>query len=174
MQCAEFLELYSDYRDGLLQDGGLERSMLRHLLSCPHCMCYDARVARGVTALRAFSDLEPSAGFRAALDGRLATSALQEAEPVTPGPAGVMVGLMVATAIALLFWAGQSRTADQAPQAVATHEIEPVPRPLPAVVANPGAPFVSFANLSVPAFDREFRTSGVRDAMLTTSLTSTR
>lgn len=174
MQCAEFLELYSDYRDGLIQDGGLERSMLRHLLSCPHCMCYDARVARGVTALKAFSDLEPSAGFRAALDGRLATSVLQETDPVTPGPAGVMVGLMVATAIALLFWAGQSRIANQVPQAVATHAIEPVQPPLPAVVANPGAPFVSFANLSVPAFNRELRAPGASDATFTANLTNTR
>ena len=92
MRCTEFLELYSEYRDGLIASSALERSMLRHVATCQTCMRYNARVSRGVTAMRAFSDLEPTAGFRGELDGRLARAAMVEEEPVLPGPTGLMVG----------------------------------------------------------------------------------
>ncbi len=169
MLCSEFLELYSDYRDGLLAGTALERHMLHHLAACSTCMRYDAQVSRGVAVMRAFSDLEPSRGFRGALDGRLAQARLTEEEPVLPGSAGLTVGLMVATAAALVIWGGWGKTTPEpAPQAAA-HAIMPVPPPpLPAVFANPRPPFVSFANLSVPAFDPETHTPGASDGTFVT------
>jgi len=166
MQCNEFLELYSEYRDGLIAGSVLERRMLRHAATCQACMCYDARVSRGVTAMKVFSDLEPSAGFRGELDGRLARAALVEEEPVMPGPAGLMVGLMVAAALSLVVWGGWGGT--NSLQSLAVERVVPTPPPLPAVFANPRPPFVSFADLSIPAFDPETRTPGASEGAFVT------
>jgi len=165
MTCSEFLESYSDFRDGLIDDPGLARRLSDHMAVCPRCMQYDARVARAATVLRTFSDLEPSPRFRPELVRRLNCSQPDLDEPVRPAPAGVMVGLMVATAIALVVW-----TAGDHP-AVPDFEIEAatatahVPAP-PAVVARPSPPFVSFTELSAPAFETEWRTPGAGDAAL--------
>lgn len=168
MRCTEFLELYSDFRDGLLVNTAAERRMLRHLAACSSCMRYDARVCRGVTALRSFSDLEPSAGFQSQLDGLLARASLVEEDPVMPGPAGLMVGLMVAAALALVVWGGWGEATTQPLQTIAVEQVEPAPPPLPAVVANPRPPFVSFADLRVPAFDPDTRTPGTSEGTLYT------
>jgi hypothetical protein len=128
-------------------------------------MRYDARVSRGVTAIKAFSDLEPTAGFRGELDGRLA---MAEAEPVLPGSAGLMVGLMVATALALVIWGGWGQTGEMGSQSLAGERVVPTPPPLPAVFANPRPPFVSFADLSVPAFNPETRTPGATEGSFVT------
>ncbi len=122
-------------------------------------MQYDARVARGVTLLRTFNDLEPSREFQQKLAGRLADADVVLEEPVTPGPASVMVGLMVAASVALLFWTGSDRQTVAEPILVQA----PVTEPLPAVVANPGVPFVSFADLSVPPFKPLRPTPGATD-----------
>jgi len=168
MQCHEFLELYSEYRDGLVTGSSLECRMLRHLATCQTCMRYDARVSRGVTAMRAFSDLELTAGFQGELDGRLARAALAEEEPVMPGSAGLMVGLMVATALALVIWGGWGQTGVAPSQSLTAERVSPTQPPLPAVFANPRPPFVSFADLSVPAFNPETRTPGATDGSFAT------
>ncbi|MGD8727216.1 MAG: hypothetical protein PVH40_06200 [Gemmatimonadales bacterium] len=160
MHCHEFLELYSDYRDGLITDDAIARRMFRHVTTCRLCMQYDARISRGVTAMKVFSDLEPTRGFRGELDGRLARAALETEDPVVPGPAGLMVGLMVATALALVLWGGRGDHAWGPAQSVAVEQASPERAPLPAVYANPRPPFVSFADLRVPAFDPQTRTPG--------------
>jgi hypothetical protein len=78
-----------------------------------------------------------------------------------------MVGLMVATAIILLVWTGHAP--DAASNAVAASATEPAPTPeppLPAVVAIPSAPFVSFTQLAAPSFRAEWRTPGTQDETL--------
>lgn len=165
MQCAEFLDLYSDFRDGVIADAQLERRILDHLSTCPQCMEYDATVARGICVLRTFSDLEPTAAWRHSLAERVGKGRLQLEEPVAPAPAGIMVGLMVATAIVLVLWTGHAEApAGSLAQAVAV-EPQPAP-PLPAIVAIPSPPFVSFTRLSAPAFNTEWRTPGTQDEML--------
>jgi hypothetical protein len=158
MSCVEFLEYYSDYRDGAIADSVLCRRLERHLRTCPICMRYDARLARGITVLRTFSDLEPSRGFSQTLAGRLRSTEVEEEDPVTPGRPSVMIGLMVAAALALLFWGGDRQSVD-APVAAGP----PATQPLPAVVANAGIPFVSFADLSVPSFAPTSRAPGAND-----------
>jgi len=166
MTCSEFLESYSDFRDGLIDDPGVARRLGDHLAVCPRCMQYDARVARGATLLRSFSDIEPSPRFRRELARRLTRSHLTLEEPVRPAPAGIMVGLMVATAIALVVWTSGERGAVAVP-AVETAAARAAPSPPPpAVVALPSPPFVSFTELSAPAFDTEWRTPGAGDATL--------
>jgi anti-sigma factor RsiW len=146
MNCREFLESYSDFRDGLLSDG-VRRRMSRHLSSCSACARFNASVRHGVYSLRrAAEDLTPSPEFRDRLRARIAAGA-HPAEPVSPGAAGLAALLMLAAAVALLVNEGAGRRADTpAPQQAASI------RPL--VVVNPGVPFVTFTDLSVPAFLR--------------------
>ena len=168
MDCTDFLERYSDYRDGLIEDAALWERMSQHLLSCPRCMQYDARVARGVTLFKTLSDIRPSWAFRRRLASRLADANLVLDEPVTPAPAGIMVALMLITAAALFVWESTA-----GPPQVA---VEPAPTevPLPVAVANPGPPFVSFAHLSVPAFGAAWRAPGSGEAPLGIPATLTR
>jgi hypothetical protein len=44
--------------------------------------------------------------------------------------------------------------------------VPPASRPLPAIVAIPSPPFVSFSELSAPSFEAEWRTPGARDEPL--------
>jgi hypothetical protein len=161
MICSEFLESYSDFRDGLIGDPDLARRLAEHLLDCRRCMQYDARLARGVTLLRTLSDLEPSPRFRRELARQLESGHLALEDPVRPAPAGVMVGLMVATAAALVLWAG-TRPSDT-PELPAARAALPRTVPLPAVVAHASPPFVSFTELSAPAFETDWRTPGAED-----------
>lgn len=113
MYCSEFLEIYSDYRDGLIADPKVVQSVEHHLRHCERCMHYDALVARGVMALRSTSDMEPArtlkrkwsqrrAGLSAAPDN-------EDLDEVRPAHAGIMVALMVATGLALLVWSPQEQ-----------------------------------------------------------------
>jgi len=163
MNCSEFLESYSDFRDGLIGDPDLVRRISAHLLDCPRCMQYDARLARGVTLLRTLSDLEPSPRFRRELAKQLQTGRLALEEPVRPAPAGIMVGLMVATAAALVLWAGTRTSGPPAATAGQAGASLPRTQPLPAIVAHASPPFVSFTELSAPAFEADWRTPGAAD-----------
>ncbi len=156
MRCTEFLRLYSDYRDARLADPLLARRLRRHLRACPRCMRYDARVSRGVTVLKTFSDLEPSSGFRRKLARRLLAEPIAAPEPVMPASGGLMIALMAATGVALVVWdRASTTTAESLPPASAS-----IQAPVPAVIANPGIPFVSFTTLSVPPFGGGWRTPG--------------
>ncbi len=157
MNCHEFLERYSDWHDALV-GADLQQRMNDHLQGCPQCTQYHARVARGVTVLRSLRELEPTWLSRRRLASRLADPPLTLHQPVTPAPAGIMVALMLMTAAALFVWEattgpGENRAAQQ-----------PVQQPRPVVVANPAPPFVSFAHLSVPAFDGPLHTPGAGEA----------
>lgn len=154
MHCAEFLEYYSDYRDGLIDDQGLLEQLNQHLLTCPRCMRYDARLARGVTVLRTLSHVDPSPGFRRQLADRLTASPVEAEQPIMPAPAGLMVALMLITAAALFLWHG----AADAPQPEVAQQHTPAPPAL--VVVSPGVPIVGFADFSVPAPDGEWAASG--------------
>src|SRR3989442_12896748 len=71
MTCAEFLERYTDFRDGLITAPRELRRFERHLARCAGCRRYDTAVRRGVLALQAVETIEPSRDFRPRLDGRL-------------------------------------------------------------------------------------------------------
>jgi hypothetical protein len=124
-------------------------------------MGYDARVSRGVTLLRSLSELEPSQGFRRELQSRLAATPGVEAEPVAAAPAAVMVALMLVTAVAVAWWEWSDRT----PSPVAAEPVRQ--QPLPAIVASPGLPFVSFATPGVSATPEEWRSPTASEPFVT-------
>src|SRR2546426_5959828 len=53
MTCPEFLDRYTDFRDGLITAPRELRRFGRHLVQCASCRRYDAAVRRGVLALQA-------------------------------------------------------------------------------------------------------------------------
>jgi len=135
MTCAELLERYTDFRDGLITAPREVRRFERHLACCPACRRYDAAVRRGVRALQTVETIEPSPEFRRRLDARLAQE--RRALVQVPASAGVAAALFVAAALALLALEGVQR-----PPIARAPVLPPVPFPKP--VAHAGVPFVSF------------------------------
>jgi Putative zinc-finger len=135
MTCAEFIDRYSDVRDGLITTPRELRRFERHLAVCPSCGRYDAAVRRGVLALQAVETIEPSSSFRRRLDARLEQE--RRTANDVPARAGVAVALFVAAALALVAWEGMRR-----PEVAHVRPLPPVPFPKPVVQA--GVPFVSF------------------------------
>jgi len=99
MTCAEFLERYTDFRDGLITAPRELRRFDRHLVRCVGCRGYDAAVRRGVLALQAAGTIEPSRDFRRRLDARLERE--RRAAREVPASAGVAAALVIAAALAI-------------------------------------------------------------------------
>jgi anti-sigma factor RsiW len=136
MNCLEFLDRYSEFRDGLITAPGEARRFERHLAQCLSCRNYEATLRRGVRALQAVDAVVPSAAFRIRLESRLRREGLV-AGPTPPARAGVAAALFIAVAIALLAFEGMKRV-----DVAQTPVLPPVPFPKPVVQA--GVPFVSF------------------------------
>jgi hypothetical protein len=137
MHCSDFLNRYSDFRDGEITDLGILREMQDHLRTCPCCRRYEQAIQHGIGALRTLGQIEPSARFQRELRVRLAQAALQVDRRPGLTPAGLAAAMLVAVAGALLLYEGL--TADR------RAEVTEVARPIPVVIVNPGLPFVSFA-----------------------------
>ena len=135
MTCAEFLERYTDFRDGLMTTPRELRRFTRHVAQCAACRRYDAAVRRGVSALQAAATIEPSPEFRRRLDARLARE--RGAHRAVPPRAGVAAALFVAAALALVALEGVRR-----PRVAQAPVLPPVPFLKP--VVHTGVPFVSF------------------------------
>jgi hypothetical protein len=167
MDCSDFLDSYSDFRDGRITDVRRLRRLHYHLGHCGPCSRYDASVRHGVGAL---GEIDPSPDFRRRLRARLAAPDQPPMEQHGAG-AGVAAALMVAAAIALLVYSGSDSVGSQtiaspaaAPAVVA--DLPPVntdrepPRAYPMVVVNPGVPFVTFTDLSISPFRTAGETTG--------------
>ena len=137
MECAEFLDRYTDYRDGVVTTPRDRRRFERHLALCETCRSYDTAVRRGVLALQGAGTVTPSEQFRARLDARLRREALTLAAPVIPPRVGAAAALLVAVGIALVALQLARR-----PAPLEAHALPPVPFPKP--VAQAGVPFVTF------------------------------
>src|SRR5207302_1687040 len=122
--CAELLERYTDFRDGLITAPREVRRFERHLACCPACRRYDAAVRRGVRALQTVETIEPSPEFRRRLDARLAQE--RRALVQVPASAGIAAALFVAAALALLALEGVQR-----PPIARAPVLPPVPFPKP-------------------------------------------
>lgn len=144
MRCSQFLTLYSDFRDGCIRDPRLKRRVNHHVRSCQRCARYHRAVSEGVQLLRSLADPEPSEAFRPGLRKRLLEEARTD-QPLTAPPPRFAATLMLAAAVALFTGEGSAPSPDDRDQPTT----QP-PRPMPMVTANPGPPFVSFAELSLP------------------------
>jgi hypothetical protein len=138
MDCPQFLDRYTEFRDGLVTSSRELRSFQRHLVLCARCREYDSAVRRGVLALHASQRIEPSPDFRRRLDERLRSERERlGAEPVSVR-VGIAAALLLAVALTLVL-----RESAQRPAVVArTPALPPVAFPKP--VANAGVPYVLF------------------------------
>lgn len=143
MTCAEFIERYTEVRDGLITTPREVRRFERHLALCPSCRRYDSAVRRGILALQSADTIEPSPDFRRRLDARLEQE--RRATREVPARAGVAVALFVAAALALV-----ARESVRRPEVAHAPTLPPVPFPKPVVHA--GVPFVSFQDPRASVF----------------------
>lgn len=102
MDCCEFREKYSDYRDGLLspEETGDARS---HLLECEGCRRFDAAFRAGVSALRALPAVEISRGFGARLRASLRRE-FRARGPVIAHWSGAFGTLLLIAAVGFMGW----------------------------------------------------------------------
>ncbi len=135
MICREFLDRYTEFRDGLVAAPRELRRFQRHLAQCAGCRRYDAALRRGVAALQDVETIEPSADFRRKLDARLAAERSRDA--AVPASAGLVAAMLVLVALSLLVVEAGRR-----PQMAQALPLPPAAFPKP--VANAGLPFVSF------------------------------
>ncbi|HVH67350.1 MAG TPA: hypothetical protein VM716_05740 [Gemmatimonadales bacterium] len=143
MTCTEFVDRYTEVRDGLITSPRELRCFERHLALCPSCRRYDTAVRRGVLALQAAETIEPSRNFRRRLDARLERERRAAGEVRTR--AGVAVALFVAAAVALV-----AREAVRRPDVAHVRPLPPVPFPKPVLQA--GVPLVSFQDPRASVF----------------------
>lgn len=140
MRCNDFLQHYSDYRDGVIADPALYRALRRHVAGCHRCMRYDARIARGALVLRTAREIEPSSRMRRGLRGHLAVTS-PASEPAVPSRASLMAGLMLVAGIVLVLWQFSGDPDTQQARAPST-----APRPL-----------VTFPEQAISGFTGEWR-----------------
>ena len=142
MDCSDFLSSYSDLRDGLITDPAVLLALERHRRDCRRCASYHDAVQRGVDALRALDDIEPSPAFRRELRARLAAAVASTGRQPGVTPAGFAAAVLVAVAGALLIYEGLGAKRAQ--------RLAREARAMPVVVVNPSAPFVSFTRSDAP------------------------
>jgi len=141
MRCSDFLDRYSDLRDGQITDLSILRDMQEHLRTCPRCRRYEQAIQHGIGALRGLGQIEPSPRFQRELRVRLARASLGADRQHRLTPAGITAGVLVAVAGALLLYEGF--------MARRRAELAEAARPIPIVIVNPGVPFVSFTSSDV-------------------------
>ncbi len=70
LDCSQFLESYSDFRDGLLE-GTMREAFQAHMAACPPCARYDRVISRGTELFRKLPAIEPSEDFLPRLQHRI-------------------------------------------------------------------------------------------------------
>lgn len=137
MHCSEFIDRYTDYRDGLVTAPRDARRFARHLAACAACRAYDATLRDAVRALQGTDPVTPSADFRRRLDARLARERVRLATPDVPRVVAIAAGLFIAVGLTLL-----GAHIVRRPQPAVARALPPVP--YPQAVAQAGVPFVTF------------------------------
>lgn len=160
MHCSDFLELYSDYRDGLLSDPATVRRVHRHLRGCRRCMNYDALVSRGVMTLRSINEIIPASRFEPT---HLTPSESDGSSKrmVRAVPVAALVGALL-TASAMLAFQSRSGSADAIVVGGVPVEAESPPQPafatsiaapdsaVPFVRNERRTPLITFTDLNAP------------------------
>lgn len=94
IDCCDFLDRYSDFRDGLL-DGEDTEAFEKHLGSCDSCARYDRVVAGGIETLLRLPYVTPSPDFADRLGNRLA---VMDEVMESSSSSGAPVALVIAVA----------------------------------------------------------------------------
>ena len=112
LDCSEFLDQYSDFRDGLLEE---ERTAAfhGHLASCSSCARYDRVIGGGVRVLRDLPELTPSFDFEARLQHRIFHLEDTLAGRHHASGASLVATLGICTAIGLGAWLPTMRGAEE-------------------------------------------------------------
>lgn len=145
VDCAEFLDSYSDYRDGCLEAAAVGR-FEDHLRDCEACTRYDRVVRGGVQVFRSLPGLDPAPDFQTRLLGRLYAI---EASAGRGSGASVSITVLLCLLIGAGAWIPALRA-------------EPEPHLLPPVAAH--APYHGFSPLTLtpaPSFGVASRPSGL-------------
>jgi anti-sigma factor RsiW len=137
MRCPDFLERYSDFRDGRLTDRFWLQQMQQHLKACANCQRLHAAIREGVGILRALEPVEPTPAFRRALRARLAAASSPTELRGALAPGAIAVATLLAVAATLLIYEGLARP--RRPSLARSRQS------LPVVIVNPSVPFVGFA-----------------------------
>jgi hypothetical protein len=101
VDCRDFLDSYSDFRDGLLTTvvmNGFEN----HLRECESCARYDRVVGGGVQVIRSLPPLAPSPEFQTRLLDRLRFMDIQAGEHASGASMGLT--LLICIAIGVSAW----------------------------------------------------------------------
>ncbi len=162
MNCSDFLELYSDYRDGLLTDPATVRHVHRHLRECARCMNYDALVSRGVMTLRSINEIKPASKLEPALFHQ--SERIRSQTRMAPVIAvAALLGVLLTAGAMLLLEGGagavDSGLASTAPEGTvsqpqtkfAVGRVQIPDSVAPFVRTDPGTPLITFTDLGSPA-----------------------
>ncbi len=145
MRCSDFINLYSDYRDGLVTDSRLRRRLATHVSRCRRCAQYHEALGRGIEVLREDEGIEPSERFRVRLRCQLAVERRRRRQRAVRRARMAATAVVVA-GITIVVYGGVTDSPHKIDVAPA-----PIERPMPMVTANPGYPFVTFVELDRPA-----------------------
>lgn len=99
MDCDQFLEGYSDYRDDWLDPGERER-FEAHMEACESCARYDRVVQRGLEILRDLPEVTPSSDFLPRLQHRIYH--IEDGIPLRSAHPGGSAALVAVAAVGLL------------------------------------------------------------------------
>lgn len=104
VDCATFLDLYSDFRDGFLSPE-TNREFEAHLERCPSCARYDRVVEKGTDVFTDLPELEPSPDFLPRLQSRIAELEREEdARAPAASGASLSTAVSIAAVLAVAAW----------------------------------------------------------------------
>lgn len=117
MDCNDFIQRFSEARDGGLRDPRQLRRIEQHARRCPRCARWVESLELGLGELREAMGIEPSARFRKRLRKRLAAE-VSIGDPIVPTNAGLAAALLLAAAVGLLVLQNASTPSMEEPAAV--------------------------------------------------------
>ncbi len=140
MTCSDFLETYTDFRDGTLPVAKAGRCM-SHLQTCPACRRYDEVLSRGVELLKAMPPEEPSGDFRSRLQHSIYTLHEERRRRRVPraGPGAMSLAAMftIVTTVILTLVLWESEAVVDLPAIVAERPATRGLTVIPAPIAPP-------------------------------------
>ncbi|MEN8145069.1 MAG: zf-HC2 domain-containing protein [Gemmatimonadota bacterium] len=126
MNCEAFLDLYTEYRDGLLDELRLAKAE-RHLATCESCTRYDSVFCRGIELLHTIPSAESAEDFMPRLRHRLynVDDGIYRASRRQLGGSAALIGVASVGLLSLLWLPFATRTSVEFQlQAVAAERVD--------------------------------------------------